>query len=124
MSDPFSTLKLSCLLIRGVSYPFSVFCLDKSNLPPEKSMFCFFFFLIDMLPPVSYSTICANMSANNLVLCFVFILFLERGKKKKTTPKLKPKTTTTKNRFTTLKASEELAQLLQKVIAAGLVIVH
>lgn len=122
MSDPFSTLKLSCLLIRGVSYPFSVFCLDKSNLPPEKSMFCFFFFLIDMLPPVSYSTICANMSANNLVLCFVFIFFW-KGEKKHT-PKLKPKTTTTKNRFTTLKASEELAQLLQKLIAAGLATVH
>lgn len=44
-----------------------------------------------MLPPVSYSTICANMSANNLVLCFVFILFLERGKKKKNNTKAKTK---------------------------------
>lgn len=58
------------LLIKGISYPFSVFSLDKSNSPPEKSM----------ETATSYFTVCANMSANELV-CVLLSFYFWRGEK-------------------------------------------
>lgn len=116
ISDSHST---PVLLIQDISHPFSIFSLDKSNLPPEKSMFLFLFFnkitggdCHQLVIPPDVPT-CQQMCW----CVYVLLLFLERGKGKRNTAKLN-------KRSTTLKTSEELAELLQKLIPAGLATIH